>query len=74
MSKFDDIMTEEIVGELMKRFDHVIFMGNRQHGKDRVELKDYQGDHTILMGMCSKLSVYIGVSSMDNEKEEDGFR
>jgi hypothetical protein len=71
--RFIDVSTEDIVAELMSRFDDVVFMGRRQHGKDSVELKDYQGDHTTLMGMCAKLNHSIGQSSIENEREEDGF-
>lgn len=74
MSKFDDIMTEDLVGELMNRFDHVVFMGRRDSEKGKVELKDFEGDTTILMGLCGKLMRDIGNNASDIEHTEDGFQ
>lgn len=69
--KFIDVTTEELVAELMDRFDHVVFNGRKDSDKGIVELKDYQGDTTILLGLCLKLSHSI---SQEPERQEDGFQ
>lgn len=74
MSKFDDVMTEELVDELLNRFDNAVFIGRRNSEKGEVEYKNWHGDITTIIGLCAKAMMHIGMDGTQLEEEKDGFQ
>lgn len=55
-TKLDLITDEELVNELMKRYDDMIFAGRKNICKDNIETTRYwNGDEHITRGLCMDL-------------------
>lgn len=58
--------TDDLLEEVIKRFDHVIFSGIQvayASTKQNVVRRKFKGDYTICSGLCSQLDFYVNLTN-----------
>ena len=72
--------TEDLVDELVKRFDHVIFAGLKVQGDELPYIihRRQEGNHLTCIGLATSLATYLsieheeaGESAVDEDDEDE---
>lgn len=58
-SALDGLTNEELLDELMSRYDHAVFAGLRMDGDGNEIERDWMGDETFCKGLAVGLGMYI---------------
>lgn len=76
MGELSFVSTDDLLKELLIRFDHAVFMGrkDRNGNKDMLFYRKFMGDAHLCMGMSHDLIDYISSSIEEDEDLESEDR
>ena len=76
MSNLSLIPAEDLLNELMRRFDDVVFKGRRKDDlkpTDHVAMYDWKGEHVICLGLCTEIQFDVLKHYNETKSDEEGL-